>query len=411
MSLAALSLVAFLGAVVVGSLARINIGLLSIAIAFAIGVPFAGMDLAQVAAGFPVPLFLTLVAVTLLFSLARANGTLGRVASLSLRLCRGRAGWVPVAFFALAALLAAIGPGNIAAVALLAPVAMNAASRAGIPPFLMALMVCGGANAGAFSPVAPTGVIAAGLMAQSGLAGHEWRTFLVTFLAQGLVAFAGYAAFGGARLQARPVEAPPETGAAPPGLERRQWLTVAALLAVVAGVLLGLEVAPVALAAAVALVLLRAADATGAVAQMPWGAIVLVCGVSVLIALIGRTGGLDLFAGLLASLASGRSVTAVIGFVAGALSVYSSSSGVVMPALLQTVPALAGKLGADPLALASAINVGSHLVDVSPLSTLGALCIAAAREAPGRERLFNQMLAWGLSMSLVAAPLCWLMFG
>ena len=34
--------------------------------------------------------------------------------------------------------------------------------------------------------------------------------------------------------------------------------------------------------------------------------------------------------------------------------------------------------GGDPLAVALSINVGSSLVDVSPLSTIGALCVAAA---------------------------------
>jgi di/tricarboxylate transporter len=413
-TLAALVLLAFFAAVVAGTLARINIGLLSIALAFAIGVPFAGLSVQQVAGGFPVGLFLTLVAVTLLFSLARSNGTLGRIAALSVRVCSGRAGLIPVAFFGLALLLASLGPGNIAAVALLAPVAMNAASRAGISPFLMALMVCSGANAGAFSPVAPTGVIAAGLMAQTGLAGHEWRTFFVTLLAQSLVAFAGYLVFGGARLLARPAGGLlSPAGEAGVPFAWRQWLTLAVLSAVVLGVmLLKLDVSAVAFGAAAVLALLRAADTERALEEMPWGTILLVCGVSVLIALVARTGGMDLFAGLLAGLSTERSITAVIGFVTGAVSVYSSSSGVVMPAFLPMVPALVAKLGGgDPLAIASAINVGSHLVDVSPLSTLGALCIAAARKEPGRVRLFNQMLAWGVSMSVVGAGVCWLLFG
>lgn len=413
MSLAALALLAFLAAVVVGTATGINVGLLSVVLAFAIGGPLAGLSVPQVAAGFPAGLFLTLVAVTLLFSQARGNGTLGRIATLSVRLCGGRAGWIPVAFFALALLLAALGPGNIAAVALLAPIAMNVAARAGIPPFLMALMVCSGANAGAFSPVAPTGLIAADLMARIGLAGHEWRSFGVTLAAQAGVALAGYLAFGGLPLLGRPPPAARELEPVWPRLERRQWLTVAALAAVLAGVLLaGLDVTACALAAALALALLRAADTEAALGEMPWGAILLVCGVSVLVALVARAGGMDLFAGLLARLSTERSVTAVVGFVTGVMSVYSSSSGVVMPAFLPTVPALVAKLGGgDPLAIASAINVGSHLVDVSPLSTLGALCIAAVRDDPGRDRLFNQMLAWGLSMCLVGALVCWLMFG
>jgi hypothetical protein len=62
------------------------------------------------------------------------------------------------------------------------------------------------------------------------------------------------------------------------------------------------------------------------------------------------------------------------------------------------------------LALASTMNIAGHLVDVSPLSTIGALCVASVSAESGR-RLFNQLLAWGLSMTVVGAVLCWLLFG
>ena len=55
------------------------------------------------------------------------------------------------------------------------------------------------------------------------------------------------------------------------------------------------------------------------------------------------------------------------------------------------------------------MNIGSHLVDMSPLSTIGALCIAAAPVIRTRK-LFNRLLAWGLSMTFVGAMLCWTAF-
>ena len=55
------------------------------------------------------------------------------------------------------------------------------------------------------------------------------------------------------------------------------------------------------------------------------------------------------------------------------------------------------------------MNVGGHLVDVSPLSTIGALCIAGATADESRP-LFNKLLAWGLSMSVVGAMICYLVF-
>ena len=94
--------------------------------------------------------------------------------------------------------------------------------------------------------------------------------------------------------------------------------------------------------------------------------------------LLERTGGLDRFAQLVAAYRNSCFATGNHGIVSGILSVYSSTSGVVLPALLPTVPKLISQLGGgDPLALASSVVVAGHVVDSSPLSTIGALCIAS----------------------------------
>ena len=56
------------------------------------------------------------------------------------------------------------------------------------------------------------------------------------------------------------------------------------------------------------------------------------------------------------------------------------------------------------------MNVGGHLVDVSPLSTLGALCMAAAPAGEDMRALFNKLMAWALSMTVVGAAVCYLLF-
>jgi hypothetical protein len=61
------------------------------------------------------------------------------------------------------------------------------------------------------------------------------------------------------------------------------------------------------------------------------------------------------------------------------------------------------------MAIASSIIVGASLVDVSPLSTLGALCLAHAPLGADRTKLFNQLLAWGLSMAVVGAIVCFVL--
>ena len=446
-----ISLAALLVAIAVSCVSRANVGLLSIVLAVGVGCGLAGMKIGEVLAGFPVSLFLTLFGVTLLFTEARLNGTLDRVAHHAVRGCRGNRGLVPVMFFFLAAVLSTAGPGNIAAAAIVAPMAMAVAGRAGISAFLMAIMVGNGASAGSVSPLAPAGIVVGSVTGRIGLAGTEWLIYAYNLGAHVAVAFSGYLLFGGWRLfgQRRSSETELAVGAASgadsaagaaadqtaaaaphPGLpaaspagvaepspeagvfQRQHVITLAVIVAwIVSVVALSANAGAGALAGSILLGLLRLADEAEALRKVPWGVIVMVCGVTVLIALLEKTGGMDLFSSMLAAISTPQSATAAVALVTGLISVYSSTSGVVLPAFLPTVPGIIEKLGGgDPLALVAAMNIGSHLVDVSPLSTIGALCIASAAPSEDGRRLFYKLLAWGMSMAVVGAALSWLLF-
>jgi Na+/H+ antiporter NhaD/arsenite permease-like protein len=418
MNVPLVSLTALIVAIVVSCTTKINAGFLSIAFAWLIGSYLAGMNVNQIAAGFPSQLFLTLVGVTLLFTQAQANGTLDRVAHRAVKGCRGNVGVMPVMFFLLALGLASIGPGNIASAALMAPMAMTVASRVGIPAFLMAIMVGNGANAGALSPLAPTGIIVKSIMEKVGLGGYALQTYANNVAAHTLVAVCGYLLFGGWKLfgkrhmgAIRLDDGLGLGGTDDYRFETKHRVTLAVIAALLLGVIaFELPVGLAAFVGAVFLTMFGMADEIDAVRRMPWRVIMMVTGVTVLIAIVEKTGGMELFTSVLASLATKQTVTAVIAFFTGLISIYSSTSGVVLPALLPTVPGLASQLGADPLSIASSMNVGGHLVDVSPLSTIGALCLASAPLVEEHRRLFNQLMAWGLSMAVVGAIACWVLF-
>jgi hypothetical protein len=138
----------------------------------------------------------------------------------------------------------------------------------------------------------------------------------------------------------------------------------------------------------------------------------MVTGVTVLIALLQETEGMALITTGIANLSTPTTIEAVVAFGSGLVSVYSSTSGVVLPAFLPMVPELAERLGGlDPLSIAWSMNVSASLVDLSSLSTVGALFIAGAAPGTDVRKLFNGLLAWGLSMSLVGAALCFVLFG
>jgi hypothetical protein len=118
-----------------------------------------------------VQLFLTLAGVTLMFTQAQLNGTLDRVAHAAVRVCRGNAGLIPVMFFALACLIASVGPGNVATARDDGADGDGGGRPAGIPPVPDGHHGRQRRQAGALSPFAPTGIIVTGLMMKIGLGG------------------------------------------------------------------------------------------------------------------------------------------------------------------------------------------------------------------------------------------------
>jgi di/tricarboxylate transporter len=229
-------------------------------------------------------------------------------------------------------------------------------------------------------------------------------------LAHALVASLAYAFFI-YQLRAKPVAVEPVAEA--PAFESAQLWTLSVLALWVIGVVFfKLHVGLSAFAAALILIAVRACDEGAAIKKIPWGIILMVTGVSVLISILESSGGMKLFTKLLAFVATPDTVNGVIAFVTGAISTYSSTSGVVLPAFLPTVPGLVTELGGgDPLAISLSINVGSSIVDVSPLSTIGALCVAAVSDPAVSRKLFYQLLVWGFSMIIVGALLCQLFAG
>jgi di/tricarboxylate transporter len=430
-SLAWISVAALVLAVALSCTTTVNVGILSLSLALLVGVYLGGMTADAVLAGFPTALLVTLVGVTLLFSIAECNGTLARLTSRAVRLCRGHRGVLPIMFFVLGLIISTIGAGATPASALLAPPAMAVAATAGIPPLLMAIMAGNGALAGTLSPFAPTGIVAHGVMRRIGLGGVEWETFAYNALAHTIVGFAGFFLLGGWRLFTEPAPSPQngpgETGSVEPGgaagsrpdatslapLEWHHWLTTAAIVVLIIAVAgFGMNVGMVALVVATTLILLRTVEEQKAIQRMPWGVILMVTGVTVLVAMLEKTKGLDLFTTGIARVATPATIAPIVSFGTGVVSVYSSTSGVVLPAFLPMVPDLAERLGGlHPLPIAWSMNVGASLVDLSSLSTVGALFIAGAAPGSNVRRLFNSLLVWGLSMSVVGAALCWVLFG
>lgn len=159
--------------------------------------------------------------------------------------------------------------------------------------------------------------------------------------------------------------------------------------------------------AAMALSFFRVSDEGEALKRIPWGTLLLICGVGVLMNVIIVLGGIHLLSVSLASIMNAATATAILGVTAGVMSWFSSTSGVVMPTLIPTVPHIIHQMSisVNPVEWVTAISMVSNTAGISPLSTGGALALAAYSSEAGAaagemDRLFVKCSVFPQSVSL-----------
>lgn len=387
--MALLSLVFLLIAIFLGFFRKMNTGLLSIAFALVLG-RMAGIADAEIIKGFNASLFLMLLGVTYLFSLAQLNGTLDLLAQKVIALAGKRIYLIPIIIYVFSTILAAIGPGTVPTMAIMMVFSMALAAEMKISPVLLATLTALGATGGGVSPLAATGIIGINLCAEFGLTGIEKEFLLNGILASTIYAVIVYFLLGGYKLQAQAEGTAKEIAA----FNYKQLLTLAGIAAMVLLVMVWrINVGLVSFAVAAVLSFLRVSDEAKALKHIPWGTLLLITGVGVLMQLIIDLGGIDVLSSILVSVMSEKTAAAVMGMTAGIMSWFSSTSGVVMPTLIPTIPHVAQQLGGvNQLELASTITMVANTASISPLSTGGALALAAYASAASDGQKHQQQL-------------------
>jgi hypothetical protein len=95
----------------------------------------------------------------------------------------------------------------------------------------------------------------------------------------------------------------------------------------------------------------------------------------------------------------------IMAVLSGVMSIFSSAVGVVMPTLIPTTVALSSDLGSvvTPAALTVTIAVASHIVTMSPFSTMGALALASSPKTVDKKSLFKNLFITAFASLLFIA--------
>ncbi|WP_206078050.1 SLC13 family permease [Prauserella flavalba] len=426
------SFLILVAAFLVGAVTNINAGLIAIVATFGVGLLLTDLDTDTVMGFFPADLFFILVGATLLFSIVRVTGTIDMLAAWAERLTAGRRFLVPVIMFALTALLATAGAFTPAAVAIVAPVALALGQRFGISTLAMGLVIVQGANAGAFSPVNPFGVVANEMLDAAGAADGTLRLYLYCFVFNALLAVGGYAAVQAWTVRRRakhevpdadqPVVDDPELagGGGTAVATRAERVTDAKVtplrLTVLGGVaalllltlVLNLDVGVSALVISLALIALRPSIQKPAIEGLPWSAVLLVTGIVMYVGLLKEIGAIDALGNAIEGAGASSLATLATSYVVGVLSAFASTTGT-LGAISPVVAPLAADPVLGPVSVITTIAIASSVVDVSPMSTSGALLLASA-EPKNEKPFFRMLLIWAVAMIAIIPGIAWLVF-
>ncbi|MCY1413339.1 hypothetical protein D9M71_287680 [compost metagenome] len=151
--------------------------------------------------------------------------------------------------------------------------------------------------------------------------------------------------------------------------------------------------------------LLRLGDERKAIASLPWGTLIMICGVGMLISVAIKVGTIDALASWIGGNIPALLVPVVFCVVAALMSLFASTLGVVTPALFPMVPTLSSALSIDPMVMFVAIVVGAQATSVSPFSSGGSLLLGSCPDEQRRTELLPQLLLRAAPIGFVAAML------
>ena len=359
----------------IGFWKKVNMGFLAMGAALILG-RLGGVADKTIIAGFSTNLFVTLVGPAFLFSMAVNNGTIDLLAKKILKMFGKSAAIIPLILSALTFLLSALGCGNVPTFAILLPLSIVIAFELGVDPIAMALIVTVACNLGCLSPISNGGIILNNLIGETQFAGQfTWEIFANAALTWLLATFAFYFIYK--------MNKPSSTSTLSmlkdlPKFNKNQTITLIAIAAVVVAVFaFGMNIGLAAPLAAILLVIFGVTNDKAAIKIMPWGTYILICGVNMLMVVVKTLGGVDLMVNGLTSVMTAHLVNPIMSLAAGVLSWFSSTTGVVMPTLIPTVPTIMERFpNISYSAVVSGITMTSFLAAYSPASTGGAGILA-----------------------------------
>ena len=412
-------------AIFLGYKTKINTGLFCIVFAYIIGCFVMGLKPKQVIGYWPTSTMFVILSVSLFYNFAAINGTLEKMSGALLYACRKFPGLLPYALLAVAVILSVMGATYFTVLAFLAPITLVICDESRMDKLTGAVAINCGALAGGNFPTSNLGVIFRGLadtafeaspdVAAVETFGMEMKIFLFSVLFSLVLVTIFRFGFKENRNIGKGV-----TFKKPEVLTKDQKITLSLMMIMMVVVLIfplmqilmsgnaaiqyissKVDVGLVAIVFAVIALLLKLAPQKEALAKIPWNTIVMIAGAGMLIAVAVEAGTIDALSTWIGFNVPKPLVPIAFSIVGAIMSFFSSTTGVVAPALFPLIPNLAASAGLSSSALFACTIIGAQSSAISPFSSGGSLILGSTPKEEDRNMLFNRLLMVAVTISVL----------
>jgi di/tricarboxylate transporter len=421
--LSAFIILAIAVAIFLGYKTKLNTGLFCIVFAYIIGCFVMGLKPKALINFWPINTMFVILSVSLFYNVAAINGTLEKMSGSLLYSCRKFPGMLPYALFAVAVILSIMGATYFTVLAFLAPITLIICDEARMDKLTGAVAINCGALCGGDFPTSNLGVIFRGLadgayettkMPGIDTFGMEMEIFLFSFLFSIiLVTIFRFGMKSNKNIGKDVTFNKPEAFTAP----QKQTLTLMILMMVVvltfpllkifmptpfikymAG---KIDVGLVAIIFAVIALLMKLAPQKEAIAKIPWNTIIMIAGAGMLIAVAVKAGTIKMLSNWVGANVPNPLIPIAFSIIAAIMSFFSSTTGVVTPALFPLIPGLAAATGLSAPVLFACTVLGAQSSAISPFSSGGSLILGSTPKEEDRTTLFNKLLLVAVPVSVL----------
>ena len=398
MGIAFVSLIILVLVIFIGFFRKINVGLIAI-LAVTIFGAFIGEKDSVIIKGFSSSLFIMLLGVSFLCSIGITNGSLELMSKKILKLSGGYAFIAPVLIYIIGFGIAAIGPGCVPALGIVAALSLPLGKSTGYDSVMLAIIGEIGSFTGRFSPITPESLLIQKLTEPQGITNYQSIILIYASVTTIILSVIIFIIFKGYKVKTQKME---QNGI--PSFNKNQIFTlIGFLIVIIACTFYKRNVGLISFAVGILLILIKAADEKVVFKAISWSTLLMITGFGMLMDIVILVGGVSLLSDSLAKIMTPHTAVAIQGLTGGIMSWFSSAIGVVWPTLVPTVGSIANSVGVPADSLISILCLTASFAGLSPASTGGGLIMAANATDPDftkekENKLFIKLFAISVLM-------------